>query len=378
MQKRLITLLITGTVLTAGLIIGFGGYVFAGDPVPGLHITIEQIPGGRVSTKSYDSSFSKKSPGLVRKEVGDVLLGYGVGGADINKVTDALEGGGVYEAELESFLIAIGINDEATSGAGGGAGAGKVKAILSEFDKLGIGINKEPNAGDAAQGSQVIECKTDAQCHKGEICAKGMCLVIKPLPPPALSPPAATLIPAVQKAREIARLQKSAETLSQDLRANAQDLRDNFRERSVREVTDKIEKLEIARIAVAHGKGLRMVNRYRSAIARFDHILGRLESRVQKLETQVPAKENVKTEFSFPSAILLLEEAKNMQVENEAKLVELQAKYESLLTGENPQRIAEEARAIAKELKSAIENLHAKLREIATAMGGYIKIQGIK
>jgi len=140
---KIITILIT-VVFTTVLIMGFGGYVFAGDPVPGLDITIEQIPGGKVSTKNYNSSLSNKSIAQVRMEVGDILLRYGVGGADINKVTGALEGSGVYEAELKSFLIAIGINVEG------------VEDVMINFDRLGVGFDSpkvESTAGETASPS---------------------------------------------------------------------------------------------------------------------------------------------------------------------------------------------------------------------------------
>ena len=94
-------------------------------------------------------------------------------------------------------------------------------------------------------------------------------------------------------------------------------------------------------------------------MARFDHILIRLESRVQKLETQ-----GVPTE-SFFDVFIEIEEAKNMSAENEAKMEQLKVKYESLLLGENAGGIAEEARAISQELKAETRNLHAKLRDIA-------------
>ena len=143
------------------------------------------------------------------------------------------------------------------------------------------------------------------------------------------------------------------------IRENAKALRDNFREK-VSATIGHVDHGKTARIAAAHGKGLRMLNRFRSAMARFDHILGRLESRVQKLEAQ-----GIPTDSSFDVVFYELTEAKIMSVENEAKLEELKATYESLLLGENAGGIAEEARAIAQELKEETRNLHAKLRDIA-------------
>ena len=74
-------------------------------------------------------------------------------------------------------------------------------------------------------------------------------------------------------------------SLNLGIRENAKGLRDNFRE-NVSATIGHVDHGKTARIAVAHGKGLRMINRNRSAISRFDHILGRLESRVKKLEVQ--------------------------------------------------------------------------------------------
>ncbi|MBI4122901.1 MAG: hypothetical protein HY458_00870 [Parcubacteria group bacterium] len=152
----------------------------------------------------------------------------------------------------------------------------------------------------------------------------------------------ALLLPAVQKVREPA------------VHEAAKALRDNFRE-NVETTIGHVDHGKTARIAVAHGKGLRMLNRYRSAMARFDHILGRLELRILKLEAQ-----GIDTSSTAP----LIEKAKSMSVENEAKMEELKAKYESLLLGENVGGVAEEARAIAAELKTDIENLRAIIIEV--------------
>jgi len=142
------------------------------------------------------------------------------------------------------------------------------------------------------------------------------------------------------------------------IRENAKELRENFRENVGTTGADWDYK-RTARIAAAHGKGLRMLNRFRSAMSRFDHIIGRLESRAEKLEARGYQVD------SFFDVFTSIEEAKNIQLENEVKLEELKAKYESLLGGENPQGIGNEAREIARELKTEIRALHTKLREIA-------------
>ncbi len=160
-----------------------------------------------------------------------------------------------------------------------------------------------------------------------------------------------------QKAKE--ELQAKRETLlnettalRQNLKEGAKDMRDNFKEK-VKSPKQR------ALIASAHGKGLRMINRYRSAVARFDNILQRLETRVEKMENNG---------VDVSSIVPLIEEAKNMGVQNKAKLEELKAKYESLLSGENTQGAGKEAGQIAKELKSEIIKLHAKLKEIISAI----------
>lgn len=147
-------------------------------------------------------------------------------------------------------------------------------------------------------------------------------------------------------------LHENAGVLRQELRENSRELRENFRER-VKSLNER------ARIGAAHGRGLRMLNRFRAAIARFDHITGRLESRIEKLEERG---------IDVSSVTPLIEEAKNMKAEADVTMETLKAKYESLLEGENSKGIGEEAKEIALELKTEVRNLHAKLREIITAI----------
>ncbi|MEK6553338.1 MAG: carboxypeptidase-like regulatory domain-containing protein [Bacteroidota bacterium] len=68
-------------VLSAVLVLISSGLFFAGDPVPGLHITIEQIPGGIIKRGTTNSSgevtFNNLQPGdyritFVRKRPGGV------------------------------------------------------------------------------------------------------------------------------------------------------------------------------------------------------------------------------------------------------------------------------------------------------------------
>lgn len=432
-------------------IVALGAFtVFAGDPVPGLDITIEQIPGGKISSKNYNSSLSSKSTAQVREGVGNVLLRYGVGGSEINQITGVLEGSGVYEAELKSFLLKIGINES------------DAQAILVEFDKLGIAINeeglqavsalsageavsspaaeadviKEPlqptgevsisDTGSVTKGIGEVEIAVE-KIERGEIStaagtevasrsATGEIKILTPerkilAPDAGDGEPTPTVrkrpgrvkygditlkrglfhdaaINVIQNIRSAApeekeglidELRASRETLrteivsmSLGIRDNAKALRDNFRDNVITIKSEVAPKLCgavcIGRIAVAHGKGLRMLNRFRSAMARFDHILNRLESRVLKL------KERGFQVDSFFDVETSIEEAKNMSIENAAKMEELKAKYESFLEGENLQGVAGEAREIAKELKTEIENLHTKLRAIVDGIKNNIGI----
>lgn len=147
-------------------------------------------------------------------------------------------------------------------------------------------------------------------------------------------------------------LHQNVKTMREETRTEAKQLRDDFRTK----VQDAHER---ARIAAAHGRGLKMLNRYRAAIARFEHLIGRIEMRLEKLKARG---------VDVSSVIPMIEEAKNMKIEAEADLEALKAKYEELLKGENGKGIAEEARAIAKELKTKLQAFHAKLKEIARAL----------
>ena len=147
-------------------------------------------------------------------------------------------------------------------------------------------------------------------------------------------------------------LRESVKAERETLRENSKQLRDEFREKVK---TDR----DRARIAAAHGRGLKMLNRYRAAIARFDHLTQRIEARVEKVKARG---------VDVSTVIPLIEEAKNMQVEAEADLEAMKAKYEDLLKGVNTGGVAEEAKTIAETLKIKIEAFHNKLKEIARAL----------
>ena len=80
--------------------------------------------GARAAT-DYNSSISNSySVGKIREEIGNVLIRYGAGGAEINRVTDALEVG-VDEADLTATLREINISE-----------AG-IQEVLAELERLG-------------------------------------------------------------------------------------------------------------------------------------------------------------------------------------------------------------------------------------------------
>ncbi|MDP2695800.1 MAG: hypothetical protein Q8O87_00945 [bacterium] len=252
-------------------------------------------------------------------------------------------------------------------------------------------------------------CKNDSQCSAEMVCFKGSCIPAPPVkgggdPLKGLNISHAcpkggcpkkeafhdTQTDIIQNIRAAA--PEERESLKEELKANreafqteivsmslttrenAKALRENFRE-NVKTTIGHVDHGKTTRIAVAHGKGLRMLNRFRSAMARFDHILGRLESRIEKMRIEIEgeARSTAKIKDTFPptNTAVLIEKAKNMSVENEAKMEELKAKYESLLLGENAGGVAEEARALATELKTDIENLRAIIIEIHTQADDY-------
>ncbi len=420
-------------VFIAGLMAGFGSYVFAAE--------------------DYNSSRSNTQTSIakINEEVGNVLLRYGAGGAggaEINEVTDALAVG-ISTVDLKAMLIRFGVSDDG------------ITEVFAELDRLGTGdatqgidsffdvfveleVFVEVIANDAnltkteagrvidtlmkispafiidenglqeSRKAELVEAiasdasltRADAKraldafagaitksapaLHKALISGERVALVgfgsfsiskrkartgrVKysniTLKRGVFKDTAMNAIQNIKSAApeerenlkeelKVSRGTFQTEILSMSLsiRENAKELRENFRE-NVKTTIGHVDHGKTARIALAHGKGLRMLNRFRSATARFGHILSRLESRVNKLEAQ-----GIPTD-SFFDVFTSIEEAKNTQVENDAKMEQLKAKYESLLEGENVKGVAEEARAIAKELKSEIQTLHAKLRAI--------------
>lgn len=101
------------------------------------------------AAENYNSSKSNTATSIakVNEEVGNILLRYNIGGAEINKVTNALAVG-ISEEKLITLLVEVGVGKE------------RVKAALAEFDKLGIaspvrspvsnGASEDAVAGSAA------------------------------------------------------------------------------------------------------------------------------------------------------------------------------------------------------------------------------------
>ncbi|MDP2630987.1 MAG: hypothetical protein Q8P56_06315 [Candidatus Uhrbacteria bacterium] len=339
------------------------------------------------AAEDYNSSRSNTQTSIVNQQVGDILLRYAVGGAEINEATDALAVG-ISVVDLKAMLVKFGVSDVG------------ITEVFAELDRLGTGDTPQsaavnsglelvkdeiivPDTGDATGFSSGgvsfdkkevsgIESETglidNIRENDNVTTRRGPRYGNITLKRSVFQDTSKNIIQNLRAAAPEERenlkeelkvsrgtFQTEIVALNLSIRENAKVLRDNFRE-NVRTVIGHVDHGKTARIAVAHGKGLRMLNRFRSATARFDHILGRLESRVEKLEARG---------VDISTVIPLIEEAKNMSVENEAKMEELKAKYESLLLGENVKGISEEARAIAKELKAEIETLHAKLIKIA-------------
>ncbi|QQG45219.1 MAG: hypothetical protein HYW89_04465 [Candidatus Sungiibacteriota bacterium] len=388
-----ITLLIAGAVFTAGLAVGFVIPVFAAD--------------------DYNSSRSNTSISVVNipianKHVGDILLRYGAGGAEINEVTDALARG-ISTADLKAMLVKFGVSDTG------------IEAVFTKLDELGAGADspeKEFTTGGAVSAPAAGKTPQPAAVNRevkrmsGKVSApntqddprrgKGSVNFINKPDRGAFHDTQQEILAEFdryeegksvrEKTDKIEKLRANREAFQTEIisvnltiRENAKALRDNFRE-NVKTTIGHVDHGKTARIAVAHGKGLRMLNRYRSAMVRFDHILSRLESRIEKMRIEFEAEERAKTgsvNNTFPprNMAILIEKAKNMSVENEAKMEELKAKYESLLLGENAKGVlakltivpekGEEARALAAELKTDIENLRAIIIEIYTQGAGY-------
>lgn len=91
---------------------------------------------------NYNSSLSNKDKSIVNEQVGNILLSYNIGGAEINKVTDALAVG-IAEEKLITLLVEVGVSKES------------VKAALAEFDKLGI-ASDDTNTGSAVSVPSAI------------------------------------------------------------------------------------------------------------------------------------------------------------------------------------------------------------------------------
>ncbi|MBI2122383.1 MAG: hypothetical protein HYT98_04670 [Candidatus Sungbacteria bacterium] len=114
-----IAILIAGTVFTAGLAAGFVISAFAADDY---------------NSSRSNTSISVANIPIANKHVGDILLRYDIGGAEINKVTDALARG-ISKVDLKATLVAIGINEEG------------IQAVFTKLDELGAGDTPQAATG---------------------------------------------------------------------------------------------------------------------------------------------------------------------------------------------------------------------------------------
>lgn len=359
------------------------------------------------AAKNYNSAKSNTSSiAQVNEHIGNILLRYNFGGAEINKVTNALAIG-ITDVDLKVLLTRIGLDGEV------------VRIVFTELDRLGVGINEE-----GLQSISTLETKSilrkdatmsvdtlpsalpDGRAYRDPLPTAESTISGELHRPPALNKIKQTedtargdvvdsaykkrvrygnitlkravfhdvsknIIQNIRSAtpedREnlLDELKTNRETfqseivsMSLKIHENAQDLRENFRE-NVISVIGHVDHGKTARIAVAHGRSLKMLNRFRSAIARFDHILLRIESRALKLEARG---------IDISSLIPSIEEAKNISLENKTHMEQLKATYELLLLGENPRGIAEDARTIAEDLKTKINKLHIRISTITTEM----------
>ena len=97
--------------------------------------------------KNFNSSKSNTSSvGKINEEVGNILLRYDTGGAEINQVTDALEQG-ASEDELKTLLIEIGVNENGT------------EEVFAAITELGAGADS-PKFNITLDGDPIKESAT--------------------------------------------------------------------------------------------------------------------------------------------------------------------------------------------------------------------------
>lgn len=122
---------------------------------------VDTEPGLKVLYQAY--------VGKVNQEVGDILLAYSIGGAEINKVADAVVAG-IVEVDLKALLAEVGINQEKTEEV-----FVKIDAFETKFDSPEVEFTTATTGGaaspsDATDVTQGIE-KVDVRRGTGEVSA---------------------------------------------------------------------------------------------------------------------------------------------------------------------------------------------------------------
>lgn len=123
-----------------------------------------------LALKTYNASKSNTSSlsiNKVNEEVGNTLLRYNIGGAEINKVTDALAAG-IAEEKLITLLVEVGVSKE------------NVKAVLAEFVKLGI-ASENADTGNTVSPPSIISPTPTNVAPKPDTLAPKPSFVVPPI-----------------------------------------------------------------------------------------------------------------------------------------------------------------------------------------------------
>jgi exonuclease VII small subunit len=130
--------------------------------------------------------------------------------------------------------------------------------------------------------------------------------------------------------------------------------------KETKEVKEELKTDQTAEPAkTAPGQAVKPLKHFRFAIARFENIVKRLESRVARMEDHGIDVSKTKSQ---------LEEAKKILTPAQTNLETAKEKYAALLAGGQPKGQVKEARTVVTELKAKVKELHKKLREIIKAL----------
>lgn len=129
--------------------------------VAAVAFTVDTAFAGTDFNSSVSNSSSTLSISQINEQVGNILLRYNIGGAEINKVTDALAVG-IAEEKLMTLLVEVGVSKES------------VKAVLAEFDKLGIASDDTTGSAVSAPSAVSPVPVNETACTKElKICPDG-------------------------------------------------------------------------------------------------------------------------------------------------------------------------------------------------------------